>query len=376
MSKFIKQEVRNIEISGIRKFNALANEVEGVIKLTIGELDMPTPEATKIAAIKAISNNKTKYTQNKGIVELREKIVKKYNNYNPEEVILTVGTTEGLGIVLKSIIEENDEVIIPTPGYVGYKPLITLEKGKVVELDTTISEFKITKLALESCYSTKTKCIIITSPNNPTGSVLDENEIKIIREFVLEKDILLISDEIYSDIIFIQEIDSFNTYSDLKNNLVILNGFSKSHAMTGFRIGYVISSLQLINQFVKVHQYNVTSTSTISQYAALEAIDNQYVTMLEDLASKRQLVLDTFRENQIKYIPSNGAFYIFYDISDLGYTSLEYCKELLYKHKIALIPGEFFLGNNKNYVRLSYAVHIEKLEKALKEIIAFKKAND
>lgn len=375
MSKFIRPEVDAIEISGIRQFNTLASSIEGVIKLTIGELDLATPEDVKNSAIKAIVNDHTKYTSNKGIESLRRKIASDYLHYTSEEVILTVGTTEGLSIVLQSIIEEGDEVIIPTPAYVGYKPLITLQKGLVVELDTTRSNYQITRELLDTAYSSKSKCMIITSPNNPTGYVLTKEEMKVITDFVLEKDLLLISDEIYSDIIFTKAIDDFASDIRLKNNLVVLKGFSKSHAMTGFRIGYLISSLPLISAFVKLHQYSVTSTSTISQYAALKAIEKPYEFMLSSLQERRQKVLDRFDEHGISFIPSMGAFYIFYDISEFNMSSLEYCTKLLYDYKVALIPGEFFLGNHSKYVRLSYAVSMDQLSTALDKIIEFKKAN-
>ena len=375
MSKFIKQAVKDIEISGIRTFNALANHVDGVIKLTIGELDVNTPEIVKIAAIKAISNNQTRYTENKGILELRKKIAEKYKHYASDEVILTVGTTEGLGIVLKSIIDEGDEVIIPTPGYVGYLPLITLEKGIVKTINTIKDDHKITKESLLKAYSKHTKALIITNPNNPTGNVLSLPEMELIKDFVLEKDIVLISDEIYSSIVFEKEFYSFSKYPELKTNLVILNGFSKSHAMTGFRIGYVVSNIEMINHFVKVHQYNVTSTSTISQYAALEAIDVQYDSMVKSLSHKRNLVLQSLDELGFPYIPSNGAFYVFFDISKYKLSSYDYCVKLLNEFKVALIPGEYFLGNHKEFVRLSYAVSEDKLIKALELLKAFDQAN-
>lgn len=368
MSRFVKEEVQNIEISGIRKFNQIASEVPGVVKLTIGELDIYSPENVKQAAIKAIEKNLTKYTKNKGIELLRKKIANKYSHYSREEVILTVGTTEGLSIVLKSIISEGDEVIIPTPGYVGYAPLITLEKGIVKEIDTTISNFKITRESLINAYTNNTKAMIITSPNNPTGSVLSDEEMDIIKDFVLEKDILLISDEIYSEIVFEKEHKSFGSFKELKNNLVVLNGFSKSHAMTGYRIGYVLSDIELINEFVKVHQYSVTSTSTISQYAALEAIKGEYKDVVEILSKRRSYVLNQLNEIGLPYIPTDGAFYVFIDVSKYDMSSEEYCLKLLHEYKVALIPGEYFLGNHKNYVRLSFAAKLEDIEFALAQM--------
>ena len=375
MSKFIRQEVKDIEISGIRQFNQKASQVEGVVSLTIGEPGLAIPKEVAKATINAVKEHKTRYTKNKGINELREIIASKYKHYTSEEVILTVGSTEGLGIIIKSIVEKDDEVIIPTPGYVGYKPLIDLEQGIVVEIDTTKSNYVLTKEVLENAYSIKTKAMIITSPNNPTGYTLSNEEMEIIKDFVLEKDILLISDEIYSSIVYDIKYHSFSEFEDLKENLVVLNGFSKSHAMTGFRIGYVVGPIELINQFVKVHQYNVTSTSTISQYAALKAIELEYKHLLDAFKYNRSLILEALDELDIPYIPCNGAFYVFFNISKFNMTSLEFCDKLLYDYKLALIPGEYFLGSHQDYVRLSYAGDVEEVLYAIKQLGEFNKAH-
>ena len=375
MSKFVKKEVQDIEISGIRQFNQQASQVDGVVSLTIGEPGLAIPKSVQEATIKAVKEHKTRYTKNKGIDELREKIAEQYEHYTSEEVILTVGSTEGLGIIMKSIIEKDDEVIIPTPGYVGYKPLIDLEQGKVVEIDTTKSDYALRKEALEHAYSNKTKAIIITSPNNPTGYTLSLKEMEVIKDFVLQKDLLLISDEIYSSIVYDIEYHSFGEFKELKDNLVILNGFSKSHAMTGFRIGYVVGPIVLINQFVKVHQYNVTSTSTISQYAALKATEQEHSHLLGALRYNRSLTLKALDELDIPYIPCNGAFYVFFDISKYNMTSLEFCDKLLYEYKVALIPGEYFLGEHKDYVRLSYAGDVEEVLFAIMTLAEFDKAH-
>ncbi len=375
MSKFVKKEVQDIEISGIRQFNQKASQVDGVVSLTIGEPGLAIPKSVQEATIKAVKEHKTRYTKNKGIDELREKIAEQYEHYTSEEVILTVGSTEGLGIIMKSIIEKDDEVIIPTPGYVGYKPLIDLEQGKVVEIDTTKSDYALRKEALEHAYSNKTKAIIITSPNNPTGYTLSLKEMEVIKDFVLQKDLLLISDEIYSSIVYDIEYHSFGEFKELKDNLVILNGFSKSHAMTGFRIGYVVGPIVLINQFVKVHQYNVTSTSTISQYAALKATEQEHSHLLGALRYNRSLTLKALDELDIPYIPCNGAFYVFFDISKYNMTSLEFCDKLLYEYKVALIPGEYFLGEHKDYVRLSYAGDVEEVLFAIMTLAEFDKAH-
>ncbi|MCF7925288.1 MAG: aminotransferase class I/II-fold pyridoxal phosphate-dependent enzyme [Candidatus Izimaplasma sp.] len=371
MSNYIKKTIKEIEISGIRQVNERANAIDDCIKLTLGELDFNTPLRIKEAAIQAIKNNQTKYTTNYGIDSLRKHIASQYD-YDTKNVILTVGTTEGLAVVIKSVVDTIDEVIIPTPGYVGYAPLIHLEGGRVIELDTLKSNHIITRQSLETAYSNHTKALVITSPNNPTGNVLTPEEIKAISDFIIDKDILLISDEIYHDITFTTPF-SFANIKALKERLVVLGGFSKSHAMTGFRIGYILADESLINQFIKVHQYTVTSTSTISQYAALEATQFKFNEMLDTLQKRRDYVLERLDAINIPYIKPNGAFYVFYNISDTHMTSEDYCIKLLERYKVALVPGAFFLGNHDTYVRLSYATDMNTLQRALDKIEQFHK---
>lgn len=366
MSKFIKEEIKNIEISGIRKFNQIANTYKGVIKLTIGELDFDTPQYIKENAIKAINKNRTRYTENKGIKPLRTQIAKKYKHYTSDEVILTVGTTEALGLVIKSVISEGDEVIIKAPGYVGYEPLIHLENGTVKLID----EF--TPKALKNVLSDRTKMILTTSPNNPTGQVIDKVTMDYLKDFVLEHNLLLVSDEIYSDICF-TEYHSFGEYEVLKQNLIILNGFSKSHAMTGFRLGYLVSDQSIVDELVKVHQYNVTSTSTISQYAALDAIDKPFIEMVSTLKRRRDIVLEVLDELGLTYYQPDGAFYVFFNIAPFKMDSEAFCLKFLEEYNVALIPGEYFLGNKKDYVRLSYAVSEKSLLEALQKLREFKR---
>lgn len=364
MSKFIKDSVKEIEISGIRQFNEYANSFDNVLKLTIGELDFNTPISIKEKAIKAINNNQTRYTTNKGIESLRTKIGNKYG-YTSDEVILTVGTTEGLHITLSSIIDKDDEVIIITPSYVGYKPLIDIYHGKTVLFDSLHET--ITKENLQKLVTSKTKAIITTSPNNPTGYVLTKTEMDEISSFVLENDILLISDEIYSTITF-DTYHSFSEYKELKKNLIILDGFSKSHAMTGFRIGYVVGDESIVKHLVKVHQYSVTSTSTISQFAALEAVKTDNKDMVNELEERRNIVLRKLDSLGISYIKPNGAFYVFFDVLE---DSITFCKDLVKETGVALIPGDYFLGNTSTFVRLAYSVDKITLLEALDRIETF-----
>jgi len=371
MSKFIKDQVKDIAISGIRQFNQKANDVEGVIRLTLGELDFDTFPHIKEAVYQAAQNNKTRYTPNAGIEELRKKISLRYEHYNMTDIIVTVGTTEGLAIIIKSVIGPGDEVIIPTPGYVGYEPLVHIEGGVVREIDLTTSEFRITKEQLEAAYNENTKAILITNPNNPTGIILNEDEMTTIRDFVLEHDILLIVDEVYSEIDFYGKFRSFSRYKELKDNMLVLDGFSKSHAMTGFRIGYILGDELTIKELLKTHQYTVTSATSISQYAALAAHDDDSTQIMNELRKRREYLCDIFQREQIKCICPEGAFYVFIDISAYSKSSIAFCERLLYRYKVAAIPGESFLGRHADYIRISYAIDMDDLQEAIERLMAF-----
>ncbi len=367
---FIKERLKNIEMSGIRTFNELANNVEGVIKLTVGELDFHTPENIKEQTRRALENNHTRYTSNKGILALRSEITKD-TMYDAEECILTVGTTEGLAVIIKSIIDQDDEVILLTPGYVGYEPLIVLEKGKCVLLNTLTHD--ITVENLDYLVTEKTKAILVTNPNNPTGKIFSKVEMKVIKTFVLKHHLLLIADEIYAKITF-EDYTSFRYDKDLKKQMLVLDGFSKSHRMTGYRIGYLLGDISLVRHLIKTHQYMVTSATSIAQYALLNQTKHVNKKIVLTLKDRRDLVIKTLDGLGINYIHPDGAFYVFYQIKHTGLDSLSYCKKLLYQEKVALIPGISFLGDHDDYVRLSYAVHMDELKIALARISAFEKS--
>lgn len=371
MSKFVKENLKEIAISGIRQFNQKADQVEDVIKLTLGEPDFNVDERIKDAAKEALENNKTRYTLNAGLIELRKEIAIKYPFYHEDEIIITVGTTEALSTIIKSIISPGDEVIIPTPAYVGYEPLILLDGGVVKTFDLIDNNKLITKDVLDTLYTEKTKALIITNPSNPTGLVLTKQEMDDIKDFVLEKDILLISDEVYSEIDYSNSFISFSTYFELKENLVCIDGFSKSHAMTGFRIGFMLGDLLLMKHLLKTHQYSVTSASSISQYAALKAFNLPNNDMVRILNERRTYLMSRLEKMGLSYIKPMAGFYIFVKISDYSRSSIAFCERLLYIAKIACIPGESFLGNHKEYIRISYALDIKDLEKALDRLEAF-----
>lgn len=371
MKSFIKEQIKGIAISGIRQFDMKAAYVDDVIKLTLGEVDFDTFYHIKQAVSDAALNNKTRYTPNAGIEELRKQISYRYEHYNMEHIIVTVGTTEGLSTIIKSVIGHGDEVIIPTPGYVGYKPLITIEQGIVKEVDISKTNFTITKDALEAVYSVQTKAMLLSNPNNPTGKIFAKEEMDIIKDFVLEHDILLIADEVYSEIDFYGKFQSFSIYPELMDNLLILDGFSKSHAMAGFRIGYIVGEGLLIKELLKTHQYSVTSATSLSQYAALAAKEEDSKHILEQLLIRKDYITARLQERQIRFIEPDGAFYIFIDISPYMKSSIAFCERLLFRYKVAAIPGESFLGERADYIRISYAIDLDLLQQAMDRFFAF-----
>jgi aminotransferase len=371
MKSFIKEQIKGIAISGIRQFDMKAAYVDDVIKLTLGEVDFDTFDHIKQAVSNAALENKTRYTPNAGIEELRKQISYRYEHYTMDNIIVTVGTTEGLSTIIKSVIGPGDEVIIPTPGYVGYKPLVTIEQGIVREVDISRTNFILTKEALEDAYTTNTKAMLLSNPNNPTGKIYSLDEMAIVKDFVLTHDILLIADEVYSEIDFYGKFQSFSVYPELMENLLILDGFSKSHAMAGFRIGYIVGEGLMIKELLKTHQYSVTSATSLSQYAALAAREEDSKEIVAQLLIRKDYITSRLQERQIRYIEPDGAFYLFVDISPYMKSSIAFCERLLFRYKVAAIPGESFLGEPSNYIRLSYAVDMNLLQQAMDRLFAF-----
>ena len=251
----------------------------------------------------------------------------------------------------------------------GYKPLIQIEEGIVKEIDMMELNFQITKESLEKAYSSKTKMILLSNPNNPTGKILSKQEMDTIRNFVLEKDILLVSDEVYSAIDYQCKFRSFATYPELYENLLVLDGFSKSHAMSGFRIGYILGEPLTIKELLKTHQYSVTSATSLSQYAALAAQEADIDWILEELDIRRKYVLEQLQKAGIEYIEPDGAFYLFIKVSPFMRSSIAFCERLLFRYKVAAIPGSAFLGNYQDYIRISYAIDMNVLEEAMNRFL-------
>ncbi|WP_204418365.1 aminotransferase A [Bacillus tianshenii] len=382
MEHLINENVRNIEISGIRKFFNLVAKYDDVLSLTIGQPDFPTPMHVKNAAIHAIESNYTSYTHNAGILELRKAacsfVSEKYGQtYNPEaEVIVTVGASQGIDIALRTILEPGTEVILPGPVYPGYEPIIKLCGATPVHVDTTITEFKLTADLLTEHITEKTRCIILPYPSNPTGVTLPKDELVSIAKLLKDKDIFVLSDEIYSELVFDHEHFSISTIEGMRDKTIVINGISKSHSMTGWRIGLVFGPEYLMKQMLKVHQYNVSCTSSISQYAALEALTNGKDDALEmkvQYQDRMEYVYQRLLRMGLDVVKPSGAFYLFPSIEKYNMPSFDFALKMVEEAGVAVVPGSAFSPLGEGYVRLSYAYTMESLEKAMDRMEKFLK---
>ena len=374
---YINPIIEGIEISDIRKIHERLVNYKNVINMTIGEPDIDVPQEIKESVAYHALNSRIKYSPVGGMPELREKIAKYYNeqflgNYNTQNVLVTVGSTEGLASVLKTILAKDDEVIIPTPAYVGYEPLITISEAKTEFVDLEENNFVLTKEILEKNITDKTKLIILTYPNNPSGITLEEEEMVKIVKFLKDKNIYLISDEIYAAITF-EKFTSFAKFSDeLKEQLIIINGFSKSHSMTGYRLGYIIADEKLQNQVKKVSQYNVTSASTLSQYGAIAALDKcSDTTKISEIYKKRvEYFVNGIEKLGFECLKPKGTFYVFTTYKNIekfkNMKSFDFVLDLLEKTELAIVPGITF--QVEGYVRFSIVHDIPVLEEAIKRL--------
>lgn len=381
----IRRAVEKIEISDIRKIAEKLQCYENTINLTIGEPDLDLPQEIKEAVAYHALNSRINYSPVSGLPELKNKIAKFYNEnfcnenyFNGDNVIVTVGSTEGIASSLQTILENDDEVLIPTPAYVGYEPLIKMYGARPKFIDLKENSFNLTGEILEKNISEKTKAIILTYPNNPSGMILDETEMKKIVELLKDREIFLISDEIYASIVFEKYTSFAKYYKELKKQLIILNGFSKSHSMTGYRVGYVIVNEELQAQIKKVSQYKIASASTLSQYAAITALDKcQDISGFIKVFKERAAFFVTkLEEIGFKCLKPKGAFYIFASYENIeklkDKKSLELALDLLDKVGLGVVPGSSF--KVEGYIRFSI-VHdipilketIERLEKYIKQ---------
>lgn len=367
--------------SGIRKFFDIVSEMKDAISLGVGEPDFDTPWHIREEGIYSLERGRTIYTSNSGLRELREEIstyLKRRCNLEydyDKEVIVTVGGSEAIDIALRAMIEPGDEVLIPMPCYVSYHPCTVLAGGTpiIIELKGE-NDFKLTRQQLLDSITDKTKVLILAYPNNPTGAIMDYDDLKEIVDVIIEKDIIVISDEIYSELTYGKEHVSIATFPGMKERTIVINGFSKSYAMTGWRLGYAVGPALIIEQMTKIHQFAIMCAPTNSQYAGVEALKNgdADVELMRDAYDKRRrFLLHALRGMGLECFEPYGAFYVFPCIKSLGMTSDEFATKLLKEEKVALVPGTAFGECGEGYLRISYAYSIDNLKIALERIERF-----
>ncbi|KKI93884.1 aromatic amino acid aminotransferase [Bacillus sp. SA1-12] len=375
MEHLVNSKVRQIELSGIRKFFNMVANYEDVISLTIGQPDFETPQHVKDAGIAAIEQNYTTYTHNAGFIELREAASKflrrKYElNYSPEdEVIVTVGASQAIDCTFRTLLEEGSEVILPSPVYPGYEPLIKLAGGTPVYIDTTENQFKLTAELLAPFITEKTRCIVLPYPSNPTGITLEDDELQAIADLVKGKDLFILSDEIYSELVYGKQHRSIARY--LREQTIVINGLSKSHSMTGWRIGLLFAPAPVTKHLIKVHQYNVSCASSVSQKAAYEALTagiDDAKTMKDSYQDRLEYVYNRLVNMGFDVVKPDGAFYLFPSIKKFNQTSFDFALSLVKEAGVALVPGSAFSEYGEGYVRLSYAYSMERLKEAMDRI--------
>jgi aminotransferase len=380
LENLLNKNVAEIEISGIRRFFNMVGDEKDVISLTIGQPDFHTPDMVKEAAADALSQNKTSYTPNAGILPLRKAISAYYDtnygvSYDPAaEIIVTAGASQAIDITLRTILNPGDEVILPGPIYPGYAPLITLAGAKPVFADTTKDAFKLTKSTLKEHLTDKTKCVVLPYPSNPTGASYAKDELKELVQILKDRDLFILADEIYSELVYDKEHVSIASFKEVKDKTIVVNGVSKSHAMTGFRLGFSLAPKWLSRHLLKVHQYNVSCASSISQYAALEALTNgkaASLQMRDAYGERRDYVYDRLMQMELDVVKPEGAFYFFPKISSNTLNSFQLGIEMVKKGKVALVPGDSFSPLGEGYMRLSYAYNFDTLQEGLNRLEAF-----
>ena len=381
-STVLNQKVQAIKPSGIRRFFDIANEMDNVISLSIGEPDFTTPWHVREEGIRSLEDGKTWYSPNRGFIELRQEIsrwLKRHYhvNYNDkEEILVTVGGSEAIDLCLRSLISPGDEVLIPEPSFVCYVPLTEMAGGVPVVLETKAEDrFRITPEALRAKITPKTKLLILPYPTNPTGAVMRREHLEAIAEVVRENDLMVLSDEIYSALTYGDTNHvTFSAIDGMWERTIVVNGFSKAFAMTGWRLGYAVGPAQIIKAMTKLHQYGIMSAPTTAQYAAIEALkngDEDIVYMREQYDMRRRLVVDGFNSMGLTCFEPEGAFYVFPCIQKTGLTSEEFCERLLYEERVAVVPGSAFGDCGEGFVRVSYSYSIKHITEALSRIEHF-----
>lgn len=380
MKDMILDRIKNVPPSGIRKYFDLINEMKDAISLGVGEPDFITPWNIREAGIYSLENGHTNYSSNAGFIELREEIsryLKKFSlDYNPaDEILVTVGGSEGIDIALRALVGPGDEVIIPEPSFVAYQGCTRFTGATPVTISLKEeNNFKLTADELEAAITDKTKVLIIPFPNNPTGAIMTKDELYELVKVLRDKNIVVISDEIYCELTYEGQHTSIASFPEMKDRTIVINGFSKSYAMTGWRLGYACGHRDVINEMKKIHQYAIMCAPTVAQDAAIEALRNsdEDIRMMEkEYNRRRRVMIDGFRKAGFSCFEPKGAFYVFPCIKNSGLSSEEFCERLLIEKKVLVVPGNAFGECGEGYVRACYAASMENINEAMRRIKAF-----
>jgi len=381
-NKYLNPEALNIKPSGIRKFFDITETMTNVISLGVGEPDFYTPWHIRSAGIASLDNGKTRYTANRGMEELRIEICKflnrKYNlEYNAKtDVVVTVGGSEAIDLAVRSLVKAGDEVLIPEPSFVCYEPIVKLAGGVpiIIELKAE-NNFVLTKEQIAEKLTSKTKALILPYPGNPTGAIMNREELMSIKDIIIDNNLFVISDEIYAELTYSDDRHcSIAEIEGLKERTVVISGFSKTYSMTGWRLGYAVGPKEIIAVMIKIHQFAIMSAPTTSQYAAIEALKNgdaDIMKMKAEYDNRRRIVVNGCREIGLECFEPKGAFYVFPSIKSTGLTSDEFCEKLLYSKNVALVPGSAFGECGEGFVRASYCYSVDHLKEAIKRVGEF-----
>ncbi|WP_251442739.1 aminotransferase class I/II-fold pyridoxal phosphate-dependent enzyme [Veillonella intestinalis] len=380
--EFLNHELANVKPSGIRRFFDIANEIDNVISLSIGEPDFSTPWHIREAGIASLEKGKTWYSPNRGFADLREEIShwfsRKYGvTYEPAtDILVSVGGSEAIDLALRSLINPGDEVLIPVPSFVCYTPLTEVAKGVAIQVETKAeNNFRLTAEDIEAHITPRTKILVLPFPNNPTGAVMRREHLEEIAKVIEKHNLFVISDELYSELTYgTNPHVTIAAIPGMKERTIVINGFSKAFAMTGWRLGIAVGPKEIIAQMTKLHQYGIMSAPSIAQYAAIEALkygDKDIEYMRDQYDIRRRLLVNTFNELGLTCFEPEGAFYVFPDIRSTGFDSETFCEKLLYAKHVAIVPGNAFGDCGEGFVRVAYANSLANIKEALKRIKEF-----
>lgn len=377
----LSKTIKTIEPSGIRKFFDLVSEMDDAISLGVGEPDFDTPWHIRDEGIYSLEKGRTFYTSNAGLKELKVEISKYLNrrfglqyDYN-KEILVTVGGSEAIDIAMRAMLDPGDEVLIPQPSYVSYLPCCVLANGTPVTIELKAeNEFRLTAEELEAAITPKTKLLVMPFPNNPTGAVMEKKDLEAVAEVIKKHDLFVLSDEIYCELTYLEKHVSIASLPGMRDRTIVVNGFSKSHAMTGWRLGYAYGPAEIIKQMLKIHQFAIMCAPTTSQYAAVEALkngDEDVAMMREQYDARRRYLMERFKEMGLECFEPFGAFYVFPCIKEFGMTSDEFANRLLQTKKVAVVPGTAFGDSGEGFIRISYAYSLDDLKIALERVEEF-----